>query len=499
MKNAFTPLSTVCAAALMCASAAHADVTAADVWDNWQGNLALYGEDGASFDNVTTEDGQVTVSGLVLTLDDGESVVKTSIGDLTFTELGDGTVSVTMQETYMMSVDVVADNSGFDVAMTQDNLSITVSGVPEAMNYDVTADSYEIRVVDFRGEAASTEGDVVATARDIAGSYQTDLSNGTETTFDFAASGMDLLVDVKEPETEGYAVFSGKLDALTTSGVIALPEGADIDVPETFAGNFTFAGESNFGSANFVFDVAMDGSAATGSLSAAAGTFGGSATPADLSYNIAFADVAVTTQSPDMPVPVAVSFRGISNDFFMPVAATDDPAPFGYSIALTDFVVNDEIWALGDPAGAIPRDPASFVFDISGMAKLFFDLLDPAQEEALAFADVPGEVLSLAVNTIRLTAAGAEITASGDFTFDNTDLETFAGMPRPEGVLNVGITGANALIDTLVGMGLLPEQQATMGRMMMGMFTQPAGDDALTSKIEINEQGHILANGQRIQ
>jgi len=38
-----------------------------------------------------------------------------------------------------------------------------------------------------------------------------------------------------------------------------------------------------------------------------------------------------------------------------------------------------------------------------------------------------------------------------------------------------------------------------MGRMFMGMFTQPAGNDALTSKIEINDQGHILANGQRIQ
>jgi len=63
----------------------------------------------------------------------------------------------------------------------------------------------------------------------------------------------------------------------------------------------------------------------------------------------------------------------------------------------------------------------------------------------------------------------------------------------------VGITGANALIDNLISMGLLPQEQATMGRMFMGMFTQPAGDDALTSKIEINDQGHIMANGQRIQ
>lgn len=499
MKNVFTPLSSVCAAALLCASSAHADVTAMQVWENWQGNLALYGEDGAAFGEVATGNGEVTVSDLVLTLDDGESVATTSIGDLIFTEKGDGTVAVTMQESYIISVDIIADNSGFDVEVTQGNLAITVSGVPEAMNYDVTADSYEIRVIEFKGDAANTEGEIVATARDIAGSYQTDLSTGTNTTFDFTAGGMDMLLDVKDPETDGYAVFSGKLDALTTSGVIALPEGADVDLPETFAGNFTFTSESSFGDANFVFDVAMDGSGATGSIAAAAGLLSGSATPDDLSYNIAFSDAAVTMQSPDMPVPVAVSFSGLSNDFYMPVAATDEAAPFGYRLALTDLVVNDEIWAMGDPTGAIPRDPASLVFDISGTAKLFFDILDPAQEEALAFADVPGEIVSLAVNSILLSAAGAEVTADGDFTFDNTDLETFNGMPRPQGELNVGITGANALIDTLVQMGLLPEQQATMGRMMMGMFTQPAGDDALTSKIEINEQGHVLANGQRIQ
>ena len=54
-------------------------------------------------------------------------------------------------------------------------------------------------------------------------------------------------------------------------------------------------------------------------------------------------------------------------------------------------------------------------------------------------------------------------------------------------------------MDRLVQMGLLPAEQAGMARMMMGMFTQPVGDDMLSSRIEINEAGHILANGQRIQ
>jgi hypothetical protein len=36
-------------------------------------------------------------------------------------------------------------------------------------------------------------------------------------------------------------------------------------------------------------------------------------------------------------------------------------------------------------------------------------------------------------------------------------------------------------------------------RMMMGLFAVPAGDDVLTSVIEVNEQGHVLANGQRLK
>jgi hypothetical protein len=114
-------------------------------------------------------------------------------------------------------------------------------------------------------------------------------------------------------------------------------------------------------------------------------------------------------------------------------------------------------------------------------------------------ADVPGELISLSLENLTVAAAGALVKGAGAFTFDNDDLETFDGIPRPTGEINVEITGANALIDSLVSMGLLPEDQAMMGRMMMGMFARTVGDDQLTSKLEINAEGHVLANGQRIQ
>jgi hypothetical protein len=51
----------------------------------------------------------------------------------------------------------------------------------------------------------------------------------------------------------------------------------------------------------------------------------------------------------------------------------------------------------------------------------------------------------------------------------------------------------------LIQMGLIPEDQAMMPRMMLGMFATPVGDDMLTSTIEVNAEGHVLANGQRLR
>ena len=107
---------------------------------------------------------------------------------------------------------------------------------------------------------------------------------------------------------------------------------------------------------------------------------------------------------------------------------------------------------------------------------------------------------SIDINALELTAAGASLTGTGAFEIDNSDTQTFSGMPKPVGAVDLKLVGGNGLIDKLVAMGLLPEDQAMGARMMMGLFTIPSGKpDTLTSKIEVNDQGHVLANGQRLR
>lgn len=106
----------------------------------------------------------------------------------------------------------------------------------------------------------------------------------------------------------------------------------------------------------------------------------------------------------------------------------------------------------------------------------------------------PVELDSLKINQVRLAVAGAELSGTGDLTFDNA-----APVPMPLGAIDLSLNGAKGLMDKLVTMGLVPQDQAMFAQMMLGVYAVPSGDDAVTSKIEFKEGGQILANGQRIQ
>ena len=106
----------------------------------------------------------------------------------------------------------------------------------------------------------------------------------------------------------------------------------------------------------------------------------------------------------------------------------------------------------------------------------------------------------LDLRNLLLKVAGARLTGDADVAFDNDDLETYDGLPAPEGMVNLVLEGGNALLDRLVDARLLPEDQAGGVRMMMGLFAvKGEGEDTLTSTIEMTGDGQVLANGQRIR
>lgn len=492
--------SAACIAALFAGGAAQADVTAAQVWEDWKAQFALYGEDGVSIGSEQSSGGTVTVRDVTLTMDDDISTVTVALGDLVFAEQGDGTVSVAMAENYPVTI-VDEDGAVITVLVSQTGLDLTVSGNPGDMRYDISADRYQIALQDVVDGDITFTGDVLAAANNISGFYTSQVGDLRDMTYAMDIASVDILVDVQEPGGQGYVTGSGKINDLSLEAEMSMPLDVDFDDPDSMiADGFTFEGGYTVSDAAYVFDIDADGDErVNGSVSTGAGQLSATLNAARIAYDVQTTDVAVNLNVPDLPFPVEVELAEYGFGFGMPVAKSEEAADFGLRIDLVDLKVSDMIWDMFDEGRVLQRDPATIQLDLAGTAAPKFDLMDPEQASALHGADIPVNLETMSLNNLRVALAGALITGSGDFTFDNSDLETFDGMPRPEGSALIEIIGLNGLMDNLVAMGLVPQDQIMGGRMMLGMFARNTGDDQLESRLEVNSQGHVLVNGQRLR
>lgn len=221
----------------------------------------------------------------------------------------------------------------------------------------------------------------------------------------------------------------------------------------------------------------------------------------EMNKDIFAVDTQVTTMSanllpPMVPVETPISMDEVAMSFGMPVV-TAEPADYGLGMKFTNLVIGDAVWGMIDPGAVLARDPINLDIDLSGKAKI--DVLDlmESEENGTPPKSMP-ELISADINTLALNLAGAAMTGTGAFTFDNS-LVAMGGPPMPLGVADLRLSGGNKLVDGLVAMGILSSDDAMGARMMMAMFGKPEGDDVLTSKIEAKEGGAIFVNGQRIQ
>ena len=488
-----------CVAALVAAGAAQAEVTAQDVWDNWQQSLAIYGPDGVTVGSESVVGPSLSITDLTMTMADDATTVTSTIPSIVFTERGDGTVQVVMSESYPITL-TGAPGETATLTVTQSGLEMIVSGTPEAMNYDFSAMRIAITVDEIRDRDEVVPADILMAMNTVEGSYVTEAAELTTVSYDMSVGGVDILVDVNDESTGEMVNFSGQIAGMDITGSVAMPPEMDMEAPESmFIDGFAVEGGYSFGQSAYLFSFEDGFESASGSATVGSGELSLAMDFDGISYANALTDLAITFEGGDIPFPIEASLGEYGLGFSMPLSASDVPQEFSAQFTLADLVLSDMIWSMGDPGGVLPRDPATVIVALSGAGSLFFDLLDPAQAMQIGQSDMPGAINSLTLDALTVRAAGAEVTGDGAFTFDNNDLSTFPGFPRPEGAINLAINGANALIDNLVAMGLLPEDQAMAPRMMMGVFATPVGDDMLTSTIEVNDQGHVIANGQRLQ
>lgn len=493
-------------AALALAAPARADLTPEEVWSSWKAMVEGYGQ---TLTGTETRSGDtLTVSGLTVAaaMPDGRATV-TQGGAIAFRDRGDGSVEIGLPESYMLDLDIApatGDRVRARVRVEQDALSMIASGSAEAVTYDLAADTLALTLVS--AEADGTPVDARATSRmtGMTGAYRITRGEMTAIEGELAATGATFDVSVTVPEENASIRYSGEVSDLAgTSSARTAPGLGAVTLGPILAAGFASEGRVTHG--GFAYAMAMqDAGSSTdvmarfdsGSIDFALGGEG-------MVYDVRSGAGQIAVSGSALPLPrVDLAFAESAFRLKLPLVRTDAPADFELLTRTTGLTISDGIWAMLDPGGQLPRDPASLVLELGGKARWLVDISDPEVVAGAqgAKAAALGELHELNVKDLRLSLAGAELSGNGAFLFDNADTTTFEGLPRPTGGLALKLQGANTLLDRLVGMGLLPAEQATGMRMMLGMFARPTGEgDTLTSTIEVTPEGRVLANGQRLR
>lgn len=493
---------------------AWADLTAQEVWSDWQAYLADAGYEISASESQTGNGLMIKDFSLSLTVDEiaeGESGTFTvMIPEVTLSDRGDGTVSVGMPAQMPITIDGEAEGETMQIVLdyAQTGMSMIISGTPQEMSYNYTAAKAEFSLASLtvEGEAAPPGAlDLNITMDNVIQSTRMAIGNLRSIDQDMKIGAIDYKLAFDDPESDDGGVMEGRLVDVTFEGSGDVPSQMDPkDVRAMIDAGFNFDGTFRHGGGKAHITVVGDGENVRVDSNSQSGTFGFGMNDTDLDYELGHTGLNIEVESGELPFPVAISMAEAGFRLMMPVADTDEEQDFALSMTMGDFVMSDMIWMMFDGGQVLPRDPATILVDLTGRAKLFFDIFDIFDtEEAMqigADGTPPAELNQLSINNLLVSAAGAELTGKGAFTFDNTDLQSFDGMPRPEGALDLKVVGANALLDRLSQMGFVSDEEAMQARMMMGVFASAGeGEDTLTSNIVANEQGHVIVNGQRLK
>lgn len=490
--------------ALLLAGTASAELTAEDVWADWTSYVEGFGY-GITGQTNPTSDG-LTITGATVTLADPETPggAVISMDQIVMTETADGTVTIDLPAVMPIEFAVPSETGGADrISMDyrQDGMQITASGAPDALSYEYSADTVTLVSTGFEMDGqilpdGDNEIEVVLDA--ISGTSQASADSLKRYAQSVTASSIRYTTKATDPASGAVSDITGQWQNVSLDGQSTLPlrqidaEDMDALLAAGMSGNGTFSFDAN---ATTIAVASPDGSV-DASIVSDAGEIGVALSQDGVDYTVSQRNTQVEATTSQLPLPLSFEIAETTARVALPVQASDTPSDFALAFELAGFTMADALWSMFDPSGQLPRDPATVALDLAGKAKLLFSVLDPTAATNIDPTEPPAELNAVDINRLEVAIAGAKLTGSGAFTFENS-----AGAPpRPTGAVDLSLVGGNGLLDKLVATGLLPEEQAMGARMMMGLLAVPGNaPDTLNSKIEMNAEGHILANGQRIQ
>lgn len=495
--------STVCAAALALTGAIPATaITPQEVSDSlkayYEGSGLTYvvGSQDQSGNSLTQNN---VVLSIALPENGGE--IKLLVDWIKLNDVGGGKVEVTTAETARFNFDTKTKKDK-DVNI-QGHIGLKgfltlVSGSKDDLTLDYKIGLAEIATDKMTGGKGDVDGIVAFTMVDVASLFQITKNADNSRNWDGTSKSgpITISIDLKKPGGEGVFMISSIIDGFSGSATMTTPE--KIDIKNPFGAGMAYDQAYDLGGSKIEVNFDDDGNTFAMTSSAAGGRVAAVLSETGLSYDVTQTGVELNMSASKLPIPsIGLAYDELSFGLGIPLKKSDTPSDVRLLTAIRGLTVDEGLWSMIDPGKSLPRDPATFVIDLVGQVMMLTDLSNP--ENLKDMRGPPAIPVSVALNELTAIFAGALLKGDGAVRFNMDSGRMLGGVPQPIGEVNLKLKGGFALMDKLVSLGLVPGDAAMGIRAMSGAFAKPVGDDELESKIELTEEGGILANGQRIK
>jgi hypothetical protein len=474
-------------------------LTAEELWAEWQSQSAAM-DQMVTATEVVPGNGSLTINGFASTYRDDEVSTVARIDQIVMTEAGDGSVMVTMSDTYAITFTFMPGFGdppvNLGVNMIMPDLEMRVSGEVGARLYEYAAPRITIEEGEISGGGGPPPTiDLMIALEDVAATYRIDGTDPSDLSYASTSSVAGIIgaVDVRPPpgeEGQLKAAFSvGAMEGEGSGRLGNLIEaGAN---PDIVPAGFDLSGAFSYESLTYEMTFESNADAFSLFYRNGGGRIAATFSETEVDYAVSARATTALMMGTEIPVPIDVSVGSAEIALRVPLAASTEPQALSARLAYQDVEISEELWGMADPAQAIPRDPISVVADLSGSVMVMANLLamDP-----MAMGAPPGELRDMTLNELRISVGGATLTGSGSAEFAPGPI------PMPVGSVDLQLSGGNGLLDRLQAAGLVPIEQLAMVRGMLGAFARPgATPDTLESTIEFTEGGGITANGVPLQ
>ena len=485
---------------------AHADLSTRDVWDNLKklletGGYRVIGQEVLVGSDLSIKDVQISFEV------DAQTDINFDISSVNLTKNKDGFIHIRLpEEIYVqyLNEDEFGYKTEANILVRARELDFKVSGKLSEILYQLSASSAGFALVELLDNGVPSpdfSADMEFVLADVNSTIRVEGESTIEIKSLFSASGASIKGGLSVLSVPVELNFQYVMGQLKSNSVSNEPK---ISINE----NFELALSKGFSStSNFNFDTSqlnLNATTPSGPLSLSL-TTGPSSLTSALSQSGFFiqSDNEQSKFKLDLPAfgsNFELDFQEFSTSLNMPLLAKSGEQQFGMRGNLSGLNLSDTIWNLFDANKLMPDDPASIKFAIEGSTILNDGLTGQAIIENQDLDPLEfGQILRFELKEFLFDALGITVEANGSFEFDNEDLETFEGIPRPMGTASLKIKGSNAFIDRLENMQLLPSETIMGARMILALIMRATGDDILLSEFEIDEKGKVYANGQRLR